>query len=105
MGDDRRKQELTMLDKENDKQIEYYVGLEKLRQDDYTKFQLIKSQLENKIMVLVQDLEDVRAKYQLNYEKLMYNYVILKEREKDNLTTVSNQKKRFKRLRDALVNI
>lgn len=102
--ENRRKQELTMLDKENENQVGYYLGLKELRQNDYEKFQSIKTQLEKKIMVLVQDLEDVRAKYQLNYEKLMYNYVILKEREKDNLTTVSNQKKRFKRLREALVN-
>lgn len=100
----RREQELTMLDKENEKQIEYFVDLDQLRQDDEEKFKTVKTELTKKIMIMVQDLEDVRAKYQLNYEKLMYNYAILKEREKDNLATVSNQKKRFKRLRETLAN-
>lgn len=43
----------------------------------------------------------MRAIYQLNSEKLDYNYKVLIERDSENQATISQQKRKIARLRDA----
>ena len=43
--------------------------------------------------------------YQLNTEKLNYNFQVLKEREKENITTVDHLKRREKKLKESVTNI
>lgn len=100
----RRDQELTMFDKLAKTQEQYLEDVDKLSKSDHDRFKEMKNTLDKKIQIVVQDLQDVRAKYQLNYEKLVYNHAVLKERKKDNSNAVTNQRKRCQRLKLALSN-
>ena len=51
---------------------------------------------------LEQQLEEMRATYQLNTEKLEYNYRVLTERDMENSATLSHQKRKLSKLKDAL---
>lgn len=51
---------------------------------------------------LEQQLEEMRATYQLNTEKLEYNYRVLTERDMENTATLSHQKRKLTKLNDAL---
>jgi len=55
--------------------------------------------LENNIQLLEQQLEEMKSTYQLNNEKLNYNFQVLKEREKENMDTVDHQKRKLKKYR------
>lgn len=44
----------------------------------------------------------MRATYQLNTEKLEYNYRVLTERDMENSATLSHQKRKLTKLKDAL---
>ena len=60
--------------------------------------------METDIQTLEQQLEEMRATYQLNTEKLEYNYRVLTERDMENSATLSQQKRKLARLKDALTN-
>lgn len=79
---------------------EYHEDLEKVRREDQEAYNKLKVNLENHIQLLEQQLEEMRAMYQLNTEKLNYNFQVLKEREKENLTTVDHLKRREKKLKE-----
>ena len=64
----------------------------------------LKKNLQNHIQVLEQQLEEMRAVYQLNTEKLNYNFQVLKEREKENQTSVDQLKRREKKLAQIVAN-
>jgi dynein regulatory complex protein 1 len=44
----------------------------------------------------------MRATYQLNADKLEYNFRVLKERDAENRDTVNNQKAKIKRMKEVL---
>ena len=67
--------------------------LEQLRIHDAEEYNLVKIKLETDVKVLEQQLQQMRATYQLNIEKLEYNYQVLKKREEENGTILSSQKK------------
>lgn len=54
------------------------------------------------VQTLEQQLEEMRATYQLNTEKLEYNYRVLTERDMENSATLSHQKRKLTKLKDAL---
>ena len=47
----------------------------------------------------------MRATYQLNSEKLDYNYQVLKKRAEENSITISQQKRKVSRMQDMLNNL
>ncbi len=47
----------------------------------------------------------MRATYQLNTEKLDYNYRVLVERDHENQTTINQQKRKISRQRDVLSSL
>eukprot|EP00879_Flechtneria_rotunda_P032199 GHRR01035366.1.p1 GENE.GHRR01035366.1~~GHRR01035366.1.p1 ORF type:complete len:207 (+),score=85.64 GHRR01035366.1:496-1116(+) len=59
----------------------YAKNLEELRHADAEEYQVLKLKLERDIAVLEQHLETMRATYQLNAEKLEFNYRVLLERD------------------------
>ena len=63
------------------------------------------NRLESDIQNLEQHLEAMRATYQLNQEKLEYNYRILSERDHENQITINQQKRKISRQRDVLSNL
>lgn len=76
-----------------------------LRQTDHEEYLSVKAKLENDISVLEQQLEKMRATYQLNSEKLDYNYQVLKKRAEENGITISQQKRKISRMQDMLNNL
>ena len=58
--------------------------------------------LETDLQALEQHLESMRAVYQLNQEKLDYNCSVLSERENENSSTISQQKRRLSSFQSAL---
>ena len=47
----------------------------------------------------------MKATYQLNQEKLEYNYRVLQKRDEENAKTKSQQKRKITKLQDALTNL
>eukprot|EP00055_Hartaetosiga_balthica_P013712 m.71468 g.71468 ORF g.71468 m.71468 type:complete len:703 (-) comp8350_c0_seq1:1855-3963(-) len=76
--------------------------LEHLRIADSEEYNMIKKKLESDIMQMHQELQNMRATYQLNTEKLEYNYQVLRKRDEENTVTVSSQKRRINKLQDSV---
>lgn len=47
----------------------------------------------------------MKATYQLNQEKLEYNYQVLQKRDEENAKTKAQQKRKITKLQDALTNL
>lgn len=71
----------------------YETMLNEIRQTDNDEYNSLKVKLETDIQTLEQHLETMRATYQLNAEKLEYNYRVLVERDFENGATISQQKR------------
>ena len=69
---------------------------------DMEDLNILKIKLETEIQTLEQQLEEMRATYQLNQEKLDYNYRVLVERDSENTNTIKQQKKKLTRMADIL---
>jgi dynein regulatory complex protein 1 len=54
---------------------------------------------------LEQQLQQMKATYQLNQEKLAYNYQVLQKRDEENAKTKAQQKRKITKLQDALTNL
>lgn len=72
--------------------------LENLRTSDGEEYNVVKIKLETDVQVLEQQLQQMRATYQLNTEKLEYNYQVLKKRDEENGMILSAQKRKITRL-------
>lgn len=68
--------------------------LEKKREEDANTLQKTKISVETNLQGLETYMEDMKAVYQLNLEKLQYNVKILKERKGENETTKEDLNKR-----------
>ena len=73
-----------------------------LRVRNAEEFNRIKIKLENDIQILQQQIQQMKATFQLNAEKLEYNFQVLKKRDEENTVTMSQQKRRITRLQDTL---
>lgn len=83
----------------------YHCQLEELRVADAEDYNVLKIRLETDIQNLEQHLEAMRATYQLNTEKLEYNYRVLVERDHENQSTINQQKRKISKQRDVLSNL
>jgi len=72
--------------------------LENLRSIDAEDYNKLKIKLETDIQILEQQLAQMRGTYQLNMEKLEYNYQVLKKREEENSIILAAQKRRVTKL-------
>ena len=77
---------------------EHIEKLEALRRRDAEDYNVTKIMLETDIQVLEQQLQTMKATYQLNTEKLEYNFQILKKRDEENTVVVNQQKRKITRL-------
>ncbi|XP_012905893.1 dynein regulatory complex protein 1 isoform X1 [Mustela putorius furo] len=88
------------------KKIEdYEKQLNKQRVWDWEEYNMIKIKLEQDVQVLEQQLQQMKATYQLNQEKLEYNFQVLKKRDEESTVIKSQQKRKINRLHDALNNL
>nr|CAB3256639.1 dynein regulatory complex protein 1-like [Phallusia mammillata] len=76
--------------------------LDSLRTNDTEEYNMVKIKLETDVQILEQQLQQMKATYQLNQEKLEYNFQVLKKRDEENTITKSQQKRKITRLQDAL---
>uniref|UniRef100_A0A7M4E497 Dynein regulatory complex protein 1 n=1 Tax=Crocodylus porosus TaxID=8502 RepID=A0A7M4E497_CROPO len=98
-------QELEYLISRMKKVEEYEKQLNQLRGQDAREFSALKIQLENDVQILEQQLQQMKAIYQLNQEKLEYNFQVLKKRDEENTIIKSQQKRKLNRLYDVLNNL
>uniref|UniRef100_A0A4W5K2M1 Dynein regulatory complex protein 1 n=1 Tax=Hucho hucho TaxID=62062 RepID=A0A4W5K2M1_9TELE len=84
---------------------EYEVLLQQLRTEDAEEYNMIKIKLDTDVQILEQQLQQMKATYQLNQEKLEYNFQVLKKRDEENTITKSQQKRKITRLQDVVNNL
>jgi len=80
----------------------YYDELAKIRQRDAEDYNALNTWLESNVELLEQQLEEMRATYQLNAEKLDYNHAVLCDREKENTDKLAMNSLKLNQLRSAL---
>merc|ERR550519_1093831 len=76
--------------------------LQQLRVQDAEEYNMVKIKLEKDVQTLEQNLQQMKATYQLNQEKLEYNFQVLKKRDEENTITKSQQKRKITRLQDVV---
>ncbi|XP_037384256.1 dynein regulatory complex protein 1 [Talpa occidentalis] len=84
---------------------EYEKQLNKQRIWDWEEYNMIKIKLEQDVQILEQQLQQMKATYQLNQEKLEYNFQVLKKRDEESTVIRSQQKRKLNRLHDILNNL
>ena len=104
MGDRQEKENDFMQSRE--KRVEdYEKQIQLLRVQDAEEYNNVKRKLESDVTILEQQLQQMKATYQLNQEKLEYNFQVLKKRDEENTITKSQQKRKITRLQDNLNNL
>eukprot|EP00052_Salpingoeca_macrocollata_P023217 m.203750 g.203750 ORF g.203750 m.203750 type:complete len:662 (-) comp21985_c0_seq10:109-2094(-) len=81
---------------------EHNEALDLMQANAAEEYAILKIKLEVEIQQLEQQLQQMRATYQLNSEKLEYNFQVLKKRDEENAVTLTQQKRRIARLQDVL---
>ncbi|KAM7078267.1 dynein regulatory complex protein 1 [Molossus nigricans] len=79
---------------------DYEKQLSKQRIWDFEEYNTIKIKLEQDVQILEQQLQQMKAVYQLNQEKLEYNFQVLKKRDEESTVIRSQQKRKINRLHD-----
>ncbi|KAL7751088.1 hypothetical protein RI367_003668 [Sorochytrium milnesiophthora] len=96
----RRRNESKYMDDRANTIDEHVRLVEEIRVRDAEDYNLQKIRLEKDVQVLEQQLQQMRATYQLNTEKLEYNSSVLKKRDEENTITINQQKRKITRLTD-----
>eukprot|EP01137_Pigoraptor_chileana_P011389 Opistho-2@62167 len=101
----RRDKEQEFMETREKRVEENESALEQLRVNDAEEYNMIKIKLETDVQVLEQQLQAMKATYQLNSEKLEYNFQVLKKRDDENQITITQQKRKITRMTDVLNNL
>ncbi|XP_025209964.1 dynein regulatory complex protein 1 [Theropithecus gelada] len=97
--------ELEYLTNHMKKVEDYEKQLNRQRIWDCEEYNTIKIKLEQDVQILEQQLQQRKAIYQLNQEKLEYNLQVLKKRDEESTVIKSQQKRKINRLHDILNNL
>ncbi|NWU93992.1 DRC1 protein, partial [Upupa epops] len=95
-------QELEYLHARLRKVEEFEKQLHQLWVQDEEEYNRMKMQLENYVQNLEVQLQQMKAVYQLNQEKLEYNLQVLKKQDEENTIISSQQKRKINHLRTLL---
>ncbi|KAJ7361796.1 DNA replication checkpoint protein Drc1 [Desmophyllum pertusum] len=101
----RRDKEVDYVDSRRKRVEDHENQLQTLRVQDAEEYNMVKIKLETDVQILEQQLQQMKATYQLNQEKLEYNFQVLKKRDEENTITKSQQKRKITRLQDVLNNL
>jgi len=101
----RRDKEVEYMESRRNRVEDYENQLQTLRVQDAEEYNMVKIKLETDVQILEQQLQQMKATYQLNQEKLEYNFQVLKKRDEENTITKSQQKRKITRLQDVLNNL
>ncbi|CAI8028662.1 Dynein regulatory complex protein 1 [Geodia barretti] len=96
----RRSQEAHFLARREERIDKNEAQIQHLRRRNMEDYNRIKIKLETDIQTLQQQIQQMKATYLLNAEKLEYNFQVLKKRDEENTATISLQKRRITRLQD-----
>eukprot|EP00761_Pharyngomonas_kirbyi_P001218 gb/GECH01001221.1/.p1 GENE.gb/GECH01001221.1/~~gb/GECH01001221.1/.p1 ORF type:complete len:534 (+),score=178.51 gb/GECH01001221.1/:1-1602(+) len=105
LKEQRRNMETEKVDEREQKLKEYSDKLDHLRDEQMENFNEKKKQEDEKLHEFEQKLEMMRGKFQLNTEKVKYNYRVLMERVRENKDTSRHNKGKILRLQDQLSGI
>ncbi|NXE30483.1 DRC1 protein, partial [Ardeotis kori] len=83
---------------------EFEKKLRQLGMQDEEEYNNMKTQLENDVQNLERQIQQVKAAYHLNREKLEYNRQVLEKRDEENTTFRSWQKRKINRYNSGLLN-
>ena len=98
----RRNKEVMYKETKQKREEQYQKEIEELITKGADQYNKLKIELEMNIQTLKQQLEEIRATYQLNTEKLDYNYRVLTELDVEKNAELSRYKRRLTRLKDQL---
>ncbi|NXN43513.1 DRC1 protein, partial [Rhinoptilus africanus] len=98
-------QELEYLHGRMRKVEEFEKQLNQLRVQDEKEYNSMKIQLENDVENLERQLQQFKAIYQLNQEKLDYSLQVLKKQDEENTIMRSQQRRKLNRLHSLLNNL
>lgn len=100
--DKHKEKEEYFLKRRAEDEDSYAKQLEDLRTKDANDQAEQKIKLEKEMQILEKCMEDMKAVYRLNEEKLEFNHKVLKEREKVNSNTILGLKAKERRNRETL---
>ena len=100
--DARRVKETTYKEQKQKREDQCQKDIDQLIARGADQYNKLKIELEMNIQTLKQQLEEIRATYQLNTEKLDYNYRVLTELDVEKHAELSRYKRRLTRLKDQL---
>eukprot|EP01116_Phalansterium_solitarium_P015930 TRINITY_DN3584_c0_g1_i1.p1 TRINITY_DN3584_c0_g1~~TRINITY_DN3584_c0_g1_i1.p1 ORF type:complete len:660 (-),score=312.37 TRINITY_DN3584_c0_g1_i1:391-2370(-) len=98
----RRNNEVKYMELRHDRNEEITQQLDDLRVFEAEEYNELKIKLETEIQALEQQLQEMKATFQLNNEKLEHNFRLLGEREFEHNQLIQQQKKKINRLQDML---
>ncbi|KFQ44210.1 Dynein regulatory complex protein 1, partial [Nestor notabilis] len=98
-------QEMEYLRARMRKVEEFEKELSKLRVQDEEEYNNMKMQLENDVENLERQLQQMKAVYHLNQEKLEFNLQVLRKRDEENTIIRAKQKRKLNRLHSLLDNL
>jgi dynein regulatory complex protein 1 len=102
--EERRFKEVAFLEERFKRVERNEIELNTMRVKDSEEYNEVKIRLETDIQILQQQFEQMKATYQLNQEKLEYNYQVLLKRDEENAKTKAQQKRKITKLQDSLTN-
>merc|ERR1719240_1906179 len=97
--------EASFVDKRQQRADEHASQLEQLKTQDAEDFKILKITLQTEVQSLQQQLEEMKATYLLNTEKLEYNYRVLTTRDDENTTLLTQHRKKIAKLKETLSNL
>ncbi len=104
-NEERKSKEIDYLETRERRMEENEGKIQQLRIQNAEEFNQVKIKLETDIQHLQQQIQQMKATFQLNAEKLEYNFQVLKKRDEENVVTISQQKRKLTRLQDVLNNL
>eukprot|EP00606_Chrysophyceae_sp_TOSAG23-5_P000135 GSChrysophyteH2.ASY1.ANO1.1028.1 assembled CDS len=98
----RKSKELFYKETKQKREDQYQRDMDDLITKGASQYNKLKIELEMNIQTLKQQLEEIRATYQLNTEKLDYNYRVLTELDVEKNAELARYKKRIAKLKDQM---
>jgi dynein regulatry complex protein 1 len=102
---ERREKEIKFLEARFKRVETNEKELHEIRVRDAEEYNEKKVKLETDVQILEQQLQQMKATYQLNQEKLEYNYRVLQKRDEENAKTKAQQKRKITKLQDLRTNL
>jgi len=101
----RKSKEVYYKETKQRREEQYQRDMDDLITKGASQYNKLKIELEMNIQTLKQQLEEIRATYQLNTEKLDYNYRVLTELDVEKNAELVRYKKRIAKLKDQLTTL